>query len=287
MLFKFRKFRSFVFILVLINFFNLFSANVLAKIVGDCVFTAGSACRPAWWLRKSGKRYQASPFDWMKDYSLDSFVSCYENNFADFFENIEVIPKKGEKKNKKNISAYRKPREDGDKSVHRQVRDTKNNITSIHHFKEYISLEEGQAEVREKMINRGSKVNEIFKKSDTIILLCDRQKESLDDFKKFINKFSKLYPDRNIILVSVRNSKSNKVEKKVLYKGLAYHNGKKIDNSNRKKLKIIQYRFKNAYTDGQKYKWIGNENGWKTVVGDIELTNKIFNKNTDLSKVEY
>lgn len=296
MLYKSKKLYAFILTLVLLSFVGHIGVGVRAKsvydvpdkIVGDCAVTAGPRCRPAWRLREGGKRFQATPFDWMKEYSLDTFINCYQNEFSDFFKEIKIIPKKGERShNGQNINSVRKEREDGDTTVHRQVKDTKNNIVSIHHFKDWLSLEEGQADVREKMLRRGKKVIDIFKRSDTIILLSDRQEESLDDFKKFINKFSKLYPDKNITLVVVRNSDSNRVRKSVVYRGFAHQSGEKAAQGERKKLMIIQYSFKNANTEGKKYKWEGNDAGWKKVIGDIELTNKIFGKKADLSKVEY
>ncbi len=291
MIFKFKKFCSFILVVVLFVFAWPPGEGACSKIIGDCVFSVGAACRPAWWLRKCGKRFQASPFDWMGYYSLDTFVNCYKNKFSDFFENIELIPKKGRELNKSN--AANKKKEDGDKFEHRKVRDTKNNILSIHHFKECLSLKDGQMEVREKMIKRGAKVDEIFHSSDTIIFLCDRQKESLKDFKNFINKFSALYPDKNITLINVRNGNSDKVQQKVLYDASAQMVYKESDNSKRnlkeerKKFKIIEYRFKNASPRNGSYKWEGNEKGWDYVINDIELTDKIFGKNVDLSKVEY
>lgn len=306
MLLKFKKFRLCLLVLVLLTSFYIVGT---AKIVGDCVFSVGPECRPAWWLRKGEKRFQATPFDWMMDYSLDTFVNCYKNKFSDFFENIKQIPKKDKKvanasnnngvanNSNKNVSNVKNKRVEGDTSEHRRVKDTKNNIISIHHFKESLSLKDAQVDVREKMLRRGNKVDEIFNKSDTIILLANRQKESVHDLKKFINDFSALYPDKNVTLINVRNSNRNKVQEKVLYNGVASlhkikQSGGKINRNSKtkpssKKLQIIQYSFKNASPIPGKHKWCGNENGWMKVVRNIELTDKIFDKNMDLSKVEY
>ena len=115
MLFKFKKLYSFIFVAIF-SLFTLFcfSVNVEAKVKGDCIFSVGPACRPAQWLRKTHKRFQAAPFDWMMKYSLDTVTHCFKNKFSDFFSDVEAT---GEIIGNERV-----------------VRDKKNNIVSMHHL---------------------------------------------------------------------------------------------------------------------------------------------------------
>ncbi|MBR2578639.1 MAG: hypothetical protein IKE41_00665, partial [Clostridia bacterium] len=191
-----------------------FETNVSAKLKADCIFSVGPACRPAQWLRKTKKRFQACPFDWMMKYSLDTVNHCFRNKFSDFFEDAEAT---GE------IIGS-----------NRVVRDKKNGIVSMHHFSKYASVYDAQRDVREKMLRRGRKVDELLRKSRAIILICNRQRDSLDDFKRFIHDFSKLYPDRNIALVNIHSNGNNWVTKEYLYEGLAATSEKKSKKSKNK-----------------------------------------------------
>lgn len=314
MLFKFKKFYSFVLAFVLSFTFLAFFSGASAKVRGDCIFSVGPACRPAQWLRKTSKRFQASPFDWMMKYSLDTVIHCFKNKFSDFFEDAEAT---GEVVGSQRV-----------------VRDRKNGIVSMHHFSKYVSLQDDKKDVRAKMIRRGKRVDKILKKSNSIILICNRQRDSLDDFKKFIRNFSKLYPDRNITLINIHSDNNSSVRSTTLYSGVAATKRKKKKvkvkpvkkNNNstsatkktpeiktsqesvkasvqpgkeasriksksgnkkpvkkkRKKLRIIQYSFNDASSS-----WEGNPYGWQQVMNDIELTDKNFDKNMDFKKVEF
>lgn len=253
------------------------------KIKGDCVFSIGPACRPSQWLRKTKKRFQSCPLDWMMKYSLDTALHCFGNKFEDFFEETEAT---GEYIGNCRV-----------------VKDKRNNIVSMHHFNKNFSLNDAKKEVRDMMIRRGKEVDKIFKKSNSIVLICNRQKDSNDDLKSFLKGFSKLYPERDITLINVRSNNSDNPVSKVIYSGNAVerkksannkthvnskskNNGKRKNNS--KKLCLIEYQFRDISPDTRKYpEWEGNPYGWQKVMDDIELTDKFFNKNMDFKKVEF
>ena len=274
MLYKFKKFYSFIMAFVFICFFSVLFSDVSAKIKCDCIFSVGPACRPAQWLRKTHKRFQSAPLDWMMKYSLGTAMHCFKNRCADFFEDVratgEII---GE---------------------NRVVVDKKNGIVSMHHFSKNASAEEGKWGFRDKMLRRARKVDQIFKNSRSIILIANRQKDSLDDFKRFVNDFSKLYPDRNIALINIHSNNSNTVTKETLYEGIAATSEKKSkktksgvknrkqNKNKRKKLRVIQYNFNDSSSS-----WEGNPSGWMYVMNDIELTDKNFDKNMDFKNVEF
>lgn len=225
-----------------------------SKIDADCVFSLGGACRPAQWLRKEKMRFQSCPLDWMMKYSLDTALHFFGNKFSDFFENAkatgEII------------------------GSHRVVKDTKHEIVSMHHFSKNMSLESAKKEVRNTMLNRAKKVDEVFKKSDSIVFVCNRNKASVEDFKKFLKGFDKIYPKKKITIINVYDNNSNKVNKKTLFE--------------EKNLKLIQYSFNDVSPDKKKYPdWEGNPFGWKEVLGDIRLSKKASGNNVDYKKVEF
>ena len=147
------------------------------------------------------------------------------------------------------------------------------------------------------MIRRGEKVDKILKNSRSIILISNRHTDSLDDYKRIIHNFSRLYPDRNITLINVYSNGNSRVSNETLYTSVAATSKKKsknIKNKNkiqlekqqkkkkRKKLKIIQYSFNDASSS-----WEGNPSAWQQVMYDIELTDRNFNKNMNFSEVEF
>lgn len=224
------------------------------KIKCDCIFSVGSACRPAQYLRKYKLRSQAAPLDWMMNFSLPTALHIIENKGQDFFEECK----------------------DTGETVGncRVVRDTKNGITSIHHFSKKLSLQNAKKEFRNTMIDRAKKVDRMLKESDSIAFIANRQKDSLENFKTFIKGVDKLYPNKKITLINIYDTNDKKVKEKVLF--------------NEKNLKIIEYRFDDASPDPKKYpSWQGNPFGWKEVIDHVKLSDKFVNKNTDFTKVGF
>ena len=118
----------------------------------DCMIPIGEACRPCQHLRKNNLRISAFPLDWMMSYSLETAIHFFETKFADFFENIEEIPNK-----------YC-----GD---HKFVKDTKNGVISIHHFKKDEPLESEHKKFRTIMLGRAEKLHNILENSHSIGLI--------------------------------------------------------------------------------------------------------------------
>lgn len=301
MLFKIKKLFSFLLASFLFTLILSFDTDVFA-IKCDCIFSVGPACRPAQWLRKTHKRFQSCPLDWMMQYSLDTAMHFFRNKFSDFFEDVratgEII------------------------GSNRVVRDNKNGIVSMHHFNKNVSLESAKWDVRGKMLRRGREVDRILKNSRSIILICNRQKDSFDDFKRFLHNFSRLYPDRNIALINIRSNGNNWVSRDVLYESYAAKSKKKTNKKpktipketkkdikneeqntkpdvkkvakhtqkldknqtkkRRRKIRIIQYSFNDSSSS-----WEGNPTFWQQVMNDIELTDRNFNRNMDFKNVEF
>ena len=208
----------------------------------NCCFSIGQTCRPAYHMQRLGKRFQASPLDWMRDYSLDTTLHLFKTKFSDFFEKIKEI-----------AIYYNQDR----KMYEKHVKDIKNNILSIHHFSSEKPLDEEHERFRRMMLNRANKVDNILNQSESIALVYSQ--ETKDSFmpsdQKFIKKLSEIYPGKNIYLIVVRDSNVEGIQKKVIF-----------EESN---LKIIEFTFSDIGVN-----WTGNKAAWDEVINHIRLVRK-------------
>ncbi len=220
--------------------------NEISQIEINCVFPIGSYCVCAHNLERHNLRFQASPLDWAglrakpnskEAYSLKTVLHLFETKFADFFEKTQF---------------YGCIRRGG----RREVFDTKNNIEYHNSFNKKTPFNKAKREFRKTMLNRAKKVDEIMKNSDAIALISCRE-NTKEEFIDFINKFSKIYPNKKIYLINVRNTNSKKITQETLYE--------------KGNLKVIEYRFKNQ---GKPYNWQGNHKGWDEVMKSIKLVRK-------------
>ena len=148
---------------------------------------------------------------------------------------------------------------------YRCVRDVKNDIISMHHFAKGVSLEEAQRQFRDTMLSRAGKVDKILKDSSSIVLLCNRNKSSYEEFIDFLNKFAAVYPDKRITLINVYDESINGFKKEIL---LASDN-----------LKIVQYSFNDKLPSGNSADgWKGNIEAWTAIIKSIKLSDKFYNE---------
>ena len=171
----------------------------------------------------------------MMKYSLDTVINLFETGFESFFENILEIPKENSSK-------------------HRTVLDTVNNITSIHHFEKENSLEDEQLKFITKMKKRATKTISTIKESSSIALICDRNDETNESLIDFIQKFSVIFPNKQITLINIFDSDIKNLDKKIIL--------------NKNNLKIIQYEF---YDHVPNKSWKGNNYYWDQIVDNIKL----------------
>ncbi len=208
----------------------------------NCVLSIGQNCKSAYHIQRCGKRFQASPLDWMRDYSLDTALHLFKTKFLDFFDEVQEI---GVYYNyEKNI--YEK-----------HVKDTKNEILSVHHFSAYKPLNEEHKKFREIMLNRASKIDNILNDSDSIALLYSHEcmdSKFPEDGKltEFLKEFSKIYANKKIFLIVTKIDTVNDIEKKVLFEE---HN-----------LKIIKFTFRDCGSN-----WTGDHDAWDQVMKNIKL----------------
>ena len=215
--------------------------NEIEQIEVDCMIPVGEACRPCQHLRKNNLRISAFPLDWMMSYSLETTIHFFETKFADFFENIEEIP-------------------DRYCGNHKFIKDVKNGVISIHHFRKDEPLESEHKKFRKMMLGRAEKLHNILENSHSIGLICNRKDASDKELIDFIEKFSKIYPNKKITLINVVNEDIPYFKKSVLF-----------ENEN---LKIIQFTFNDVppVKDEKKFpQWEGSPDCWKKIMENIKV----------------
>lgn len=239
------KFLTFVFLLISLvhisSNLGFAEENNKFECEVNCCFSIGQTCRPAYHIQRHGKRFQASPLDWMRDCSLDTCIHLFKTKFSDFFQEIkEFEPWPGE---------YRG----------RHVKDIRHGITSIHHFlfENPLNHEEHQ-KFRKMMLNRANKVDNILNQSESIALVYSQECKnsfmpSNEKLIEFLKSFSEIYPNKNIYLIVVRYAYVEGVQKEITFEE---------DN-----LKIIEFTFLDNGQD-----WTGNHNSWDEVMNCIKVT---------------
>ncbi len=217
-------------------------AGLFESINADCIFSIGIGCRPSGYLRDLNMRFQAAPLDWVGTDSLYVVAHLFETKFSDFFEEIKECPEESSGK-------------------YRCVRDTKNQLSSPHHFKKDASLEEEHKRFRETMLNRANKVDEIFKNSSSIVLIGNRKSTPNEEFINFIKSFSAIYPDKKVTLINIKHSNIRGVQKEILFEN--------------ETLKVIQYVFDDGPTaKNSSDHWKGNIEVWTSIVTSVNLSDK-------------
>ena len=211
-------------------------SNENEKIVVDFAFSIGNNCASAKYLRVNNLRFQSSPLDWMFNYSLKTVSHLFKTEFKDFFKNIAVDKKKT-------------------CGIHRIVYDKKNNITSLHHYLKNVPFDKERKRVDNMMKKRIVNTINTIKKSKSIALISHRT-DSEKNFIEFIKEFDKLYPNKKIYIINVKDGKSDEIKQKIIYEN--------------KNLKIIEYEY-----NRKKYPaWDGNPETWNQIMKTIQLSEK-------------
>lgn len=201
----------------------------------DVIFSIGVACRPAYYLRRYCFRRLSCPLDWQMNYSLDTVTHLFKTKFRDFFEEIEE--------------------DDSYTGVKRKVWDIKNQICSVHHFDRETDLKLNQECFREIMSKRFERLDQKLKKADSIGIICNRG-QSIDKLEEFLKIFSRIYPQKKVVLINVRDENTNDrtVEQHVIDEYLEIH----------------EYVFRDKEGCDEE-NWRGNRENWIWVLRHYEL----------------
>ncbi len=221
------------------------SNDTIEKITVDHAFSIGGWCICAEYLERYGLRQTSSPLDWMRKYSLNVVARLFETKFKNFFKNIVVTSKKNTCKN-------------------RTVYDITNHIESIHFVPSDAPFDEEYKKFKETMQKRAQKMDSILSNSKSVLLLnCRNNPETTDqnstdrELKQFAKRFSKVYPNlQKIYLMDIHNDQDETIRQRIIQQD--------------KKIKIIQYRFKNIDKSFIPA-WTGNQSAWHTIMENIKL----------------
>lgn len=212
----------------------------------DLYISMGYMCRTAYYLKMHDLRIESYPLDWMYGYSLDTVIHLFKTKFEDFFAEIED--------------------ESSDWDGHcRKVRDTKNNIVSIHHFPWDKEAMQMQKEFLEKMKRRFKSMDDKLSKAKRVVLLSNRE-DSIDKLQYILKEFSNIYPHLEIKLINIRNNEemdTDSCDKKTY-----------VVNE---KLSIEEYSFNDAYDTyiQEKAVWRGNADAWRGVLKNYYNDNRL------------
>ncbi len=211
----------------------------------DMLIPIGENCQPAFYLRETGLRVVAYPFDW-QIIKLKTIIHLLKTRFVDFFTNYEDITKS-------------KPVDPGISNIY----DINNEIYCMHYVIADNNIEKNVTNFRKLMIKRYIRLDKNINRAKKIALLSNRT-DSIKELEKFLSMFSNIYKDKEITLINICNSEIFDDNK--LYK---------IND----KLNIIQYRFldKDAQEENS---WIGNYDRWINILSGFSI-NKEFNQNIE------
>ena len=148
----------------------------------DTYLPIGNDCSPAHYLKILGFRTEAYPLDWMI-YSAGAFLHLFRTEFSDFFsaiaeeESIEANPC-------------------------RYIRDTANDILSIHHFPKDREVADVLDAFHSKMRRRYLRLHDRLMNSVSLLMLGCRQ-DTEEQVKNTLLAFAAIYPHLAIHLINV------------------------------------------------------------------------------------
>lgn len=205
----------------------------------DLIFSVGSACRPAYYLKTNFLRTFACPLDWQMNYSLNTCLHLFQTKFDTFFKEIkEDSRKKGAHNN-------------------RRIIDTRNSITSLHYFDSDVPLSEALPAFRTVMQKRYLQLHTAILESHHVGLICNRE-DSANYLSTFLSSFGRIYPNVNFTLINIRNVKGQNTICMNEY-------------SLSPELTIREYSFHDecpAEKCKEDRQWLGNTDFWNNILQD-------------------
>ena len=205
----------------------------------DVYLPIGRNCTPAYYLRACGLRTEAYPLDWMV-FSGQAMIHLFQTGFGDFFSSV------AEEKAIEGNSC-------------RSVRDTTNDILSIHHFPKDREVVDALNDFRAMMRRRYLRLHDRLKNSGSLLMLGYRRGKE-EQLENMLLEFSELYPHLSICLVHVDDD-SEMSSTELLWEQRTLND----------RLTLTAYHFNNRYdaVHQKKYGLWGNEAMWQRVMKEI------------------
>ena len=150
----------------------------------DAYLPIGNDCSPAYYLKACGLRTEAYPLDWMV-FNAHAMIHLFRTGFSDFFSAV------AEEKS-------------SDASPCRYIRDTANDILSIHHFPKDRETADVLNEFHSKMRRRYLRLHDRLMHSGSLLMLGYRQ-DTEEHVKNTLLEFAAIYPHLSIHLINVRH----------------------------------------------------------------------------------
>jgi hypothetical protein len=213
----------------------------LPTITAEHFIPLGHACRPAYWLQRTGLRTYALPFDWMMAYSLDFVAQSLRNGSADWFSDFSFRP----------ISD----------SFHLSVTDNPSGMISLHAFPKNKSVAEYLPEFHKIFDNRMARFQETCTNARKVCFVFNRN-TGMDGIIEFARNMHKMYPRMKMIMLQVIH---NDTEKSICeYRVNRYLTIYTVTDYD------IHHKGPNK-SDSPQY-WIGNINLWDSILSNCHRT---------------
>lgn len=151
----------------------------------DAYLPIGNDCSPAYYLKVCGLRTEAYPLDWMI-FSAHAMIHLFRTGFSDFFSAVAE-------------------EESSDANPCRYIRDTANDILSIHHFPKDREIADVLNEFHNKMPRRYLRLHSRLMHSTSLLMLGYRQ-DTEERVENTLSEFAAIYPHLSIHLINVNNT---------------------------------------------------------------------------------
>lgn len=202
----------------------------------DVYLPIGENCAPAYYLRACGLRTEAYPLDWM-GFSAPAMIRLFRKGFRDFFYTVvEEKPVPG--------------------NSCRCIRDTVNNIHSMHHFPMDREIADVMDEFHDMMRHRYLRLHDRLTNGSSLLMLGHRQ-ATREQLESTLLDFSEMYPHLSIHLVNVQDNPE-----------MASTELRREDHRVNDRLSMSLYHFNNRYdtVNDKKFGIWGNEAMWQRML---------------------
>lgn len=153
----------------------------LPKITADYFIPLGPACRPAYWLQRTGLRQCSLPFDWLGLYDLNLIVRTLHEGVRFWFETYtetEPEPKT------------------------RVVVNETINLRSRHAFPKNQTVDEYLPTFYDVFERRNNRFRHILETSKHVCFICNRG-DTVDNFSNFADQLHEMYPHLKMTFINV------------------------------------------------------------------------------------
>lgn len=162
---------------------------LMQKITINAIIPLGTACRPAFYLRRHNLRYFSSPFDWMMRYKLESIKNFVDIGIDDFFREYTIV------------SA-------GPKNYN--VVDLHTNMISMHSFTKERTMEEQYPSFLTTMKHRFDRFLAAMRAADRLCFISNRSATELPDIFNFVEDMEQRFA-KSVLYVNVIDEKDEEI----------------------------------------------------------------------------